>query len=470
MSTNKFSWIVNNTIKGLWSLSFRSLIINIAQICSVLVLAKYLTSEDYGIFGVINSVLGTILFYTDIGIGTTLTQKESEPTKEELQAYFGIRLALSLSLTLLFFICFPLIANYYSLSQEVSNLKYFGIILILDVLPSMNMINLNFQMSYNNVAKVTLISALISYVVQILCAIAGFAFYSFFIAIIVRSLITLIGLLYYDRRFYLPTLNFSQFKNQYKYSFAHQLNSIIPVTKSAITPFFMKMFMGISEIGSIFWITSLVSIPKIVAYNFNQVLYPSIAKLLGSRQESIAFIDKSLGYLLLILTFLFGLGSTIGEDLIHLFFDKKWHQYAFLNYMAAQSVYSHCLAFIFLSLISSVKLPALRTKIETFFFPFELILLVVLMNFFGSVGFFGGQTLSNMAIVLISIYLVKHYLSRKILTQLLGSIIFTGASLPAINLLNLNHNLMLKTFIFLCLFGIYYLFFYSGKFFQKGMR
>lgn len=58
-------------------------------------LAAYLTSADFGVYGIVTQLIGILQFFSSIGLGPTLIQKKTEPTVAEYRAVFTVQQIIS---------------------------------------------------------------------------------------------------------------------------------------------------------------------------------------------------------------------------------------------------------------------------------------------------------------------------------------------------------------------------------------
>jgi len=105
--------------KGVFTLTFRRLILKIIDTAGVIVLARALSQDVFGVFGIISFVVFTFLaFFSDIGFGAALIQKKEELTQDDLRTTFTIQQSLVTLLLLIAWITSPYIANFYHLGMQ----------------------------------------------------------------------------------------------------------------------------------------------------------------------------------------------------------------------------------------------------------------------------------------------------------------------------------------------------------------
>jgi O-antigen/teichoic acid export membrane protein len=64
-------------VRGVFTLTFRRLVLKIIDTVGIITLARLLSQESFGVFGIVSFVVFTFLsFFSDVGFGAALIQKE----------------------------------------------------------------------------------------------------------------------------------------------------------------------------------------------------------------------------------------------------------------------------------------------------------------------------------------------------------------------------------------------------------
>jgi len=95
MSSLNLENIKFKAFKGVFTLTFRRLILKVIDTVGVIVLARALTQDVFGVFGIVSFVVFTFLsFFSDVGFGAALIQKKEELTDEDTRTTFTIQQSL----------------------------------------------------------------------------------------------------------------------------------------------------------------------------------------------------------------------------------------------------------------------------------------------------------------------------------------------------------------------------------------
>jgi O-antigen/teichoic acid export membrane protein len=87
----KVAQLKKKTVSGAASYMIRTTLLHGLSIVSVGVLAAYLTEADVGIYGIVLQIVGLLAFFSDIGFGSALIQKKTEPTLTEYRTVFTVQ-------------------------------------------------------------------------------------------------------------------------------------------------------------------------------------------------------------------------------------------------------------------------------------------------------------------------------------------------------------------------------------------
>src|SRR5689334_13031231 len=91
MSELDISTIKTRSLRGILALIQQSVFIQLIGIGSFAFLAAYLKKEDIGLFGIVNSIIAFMTYFSDIGLAGALIQKKEQLTKDDLITTFTIQ-------------------------------------------------------------------------------------------------------------------------------------------------------------------------------------------------------------------------------------------------------------------------------------------------------------------------------------------------------------------------------------------
>ncbi len=403
------------------SLSLRSIGIHFFQAASVFFLARFLVPEDYGVFAVLNGWIGTLVFLTDIGMGGALTHAKREPSKKELESYIGMRLLLAIFWYCLLWALAPSIIGYYKLDPvAVRAVRVLACILPLSVISSVPRLLFQRNLNFTKTAQVDLLSSAALYFCQILFAYLGYSYWCFILAALIRATTDIAVSYAFARSFHLPKLHWHELKTSLAFGIPFQLQSIIPVSRAIVIPLILVIYLGMEEIGLIFWVVGLVSMPRIIAINYNQIIFPSVSRLRGDVKNTERLISRGTELMALIMSYSFGLGAACGTSLVTVLFPDRWASSKLVIPYAALAIGLSTYQFFTSSMLNAVGQPIRKVWLEVLSLPLELGGVALLVPYLGIRGYFVALSLANAAVLGLSLFWIRHWLTSYSIIRLIG--------------------------------------------------
>ena len=438
-------------------LAGRSFATKILQVASALLLAHKLSPADYGTFGIIYGFVSSLIFLTDIGLGDLLIQKIDNLKEDQIATYIGFRLLLGILLFLGFMALYPILASHYSFEFAYSQYAWLiALILPMEAYIGAAIVSVQKTLRFREIARIELIETAILYCIQITLAYYNFGIWSLFLAILCSRLLKMIYCVYilpFSRK---PTFNFKLFESQYKTGLFFQLNSIIPTSKAMLLPMLLALYMKVETIGIIFWITSLVSIPMALAYNYNSILFPALSQVQNENDKAREIASSTVEKMLLVLAFIFGIGGIVGDQVIDLVFNEKWASAKEVVFLCALYHFAYCARFICYPILYAKNLAHKRTIGELLLVLFEYLAVFLICRQFQAKGYFFSLVLINF----ISFFYFARYAGGWIRKETYRRLFVTAGAMVGtqvlINILNLKGGslslLIGESFIFIIIF------------------
>lgn len=443
--------VVKKSKSALFALSTRSIILYALQIFSRIVLAKNLLAQDFGVFGILQGWIGSLMFLTDIGLGDVLSRKSGKISDRDFSSYFFIRITLSIFASVIFILIYPMLQEHYGFTFNYSNFAFFiFIFLILDVLAACPMMLMGQKMEFVKIAKIELVSLILTYIVQIFSSYVLTGPWSFFAGLFSGKVLAVIMSFYYSEKIPVPKFDQDFFKINYVQGILFQISTILPSLQAILLPLVMSYFLKTNSIGLIFWIEGLVTIPLALIFNYNRVAFVSLSKFANDPDRlrdivSRFFIVMSLG-----ICVVFGLGAVLSKSIILLIFGSKWAEA--VNYIhfscIAFGIYS--LRFLGLSVLSAINTPKIRIYNELTLVILTSILLIIFGRRFEMIGYFYATIVSYSVCFLIMIFSIRRCLHlavyRRIFSVLMAMLISIVAMFKS-NIIDANLIIIMVTYL-----------------------
>jgi PST family polysaccharide transporter len=411
---------------GVLFLSLKSFGLNILKIVSSISLAKLLSPYDYGVYGVLNSWISSLSYFTDIGLHESLVQKDEDIKRSDVEGYLALRLILSFVVALIFSGTIYFFKDFVDVDSDSPFLLLLGFICLFDAVTTLPKVVLHKELEFKKLTILELISSVFLYIFQIAFAYFGFGFWSFFIGMCIRYLILFVGGLLLKIYAWPKISSISKVRSSLNNGVHFQANLIIIAALGIASPIILKGFLTVEVVGIYFWTMSLVSLPIAYINNFGHVLFSALSKTQKNFDDSKLLISKSCRILILIISLIFGLGATLGPSLIELLFGEKWSLAK--DVIALCSLTAGLLAAKELpnAALGALGKPRIRMKIELL----GLFLLLTVGTFITSrfylKGFLIYSAVVNGFIALSLFYKIKEYISLEAMASAVKVVLITG--------------------------------------------
>lgn len=156
----------------LWS-SIERFSVQGIQFVIMIIMARLLTPEDYGLVGMLTIFLAVSQSLIDSGFSQALIRKQNR-TEVDNSTVFYFNIAVGLALYLLFYISAPWVADFYGLPELSLVMRVVCLGIIFNSLAVVQRALLTVRIDFKTQAKASLIAAVISGMTGIILAYTGF--------------------------------------------------------------------------------------------------------------------------------------------------------------------------------------------------------------------------------------------------------------------------------------------------------
>ena len=180
--------IKNKSIKGVAWTFVESASNKIIQFVLGVIMARLLTPEDYGIMAIIFVFITISQIFIDGGFATALIQ-DKDKTERDYSTIYTFNIILSVICYLVLYISAPYISDFYS-NDITLYLRVQSLSLIIYAFSAIHKVKLTVEVNFKNIAVVTVFSSLVSGLIGIYMAYAGFGVWSLIGQYVSASVIT----------------------------------------------------------------------------------------------------------------------------------------------------------------------------------------------------------------------------------------------------------------------------------------
>ena len=159
-----------------WSFSEKLLTMLIQMVVSIIV-ARQLMPADFGIMAILTFFTSVALSIVDSGFSQTLIRKQN-PSDEEYKSVLGFNIIVSLLLYAILVIVTPYIAKYYGHSEIATVAPVLFLVLPINSLCVVQTVMFTKEFRFALLSKIVFLASLVSGVVAVVMAVAGFGIWS----------------------------------------------------------------------------------------------------------------------------------------------------------------------------------------------------------------------------------------------------------------------------------------------------
>ncbi|MBK1832282.1 lipopolysaccharide biosynthesis protein [Verrucomicrobiaceae bacterium R5-34] len=171
---------------------FASQLINVfVQIASIIVLARLLTPEDYGLIGMVIAVTAFAQLFKDLGLSSAVIQTKSI-TEEQKNSLYWVNVSLGVLVTIIVFISAPLVAGFYGVNELKHITQILSLQFLLGGCGSQLIAHLTREMQYGRLAIIKVVSVVSGLIVAILVAYLGGGYWALVVNVMTIALVSLV--------------------------------------------------------------------------------------------------------------------------------------------------------------------------------------------------------------------------------------------------------------------------------------
>jgi len=381
-------------------------------------LARLLFPEDFGLIGMVMAFIGIAGVFIDMGLGAAIIQRE-DIQEIHLSSVFWINLTVALSISILCFLGAPIVSSFYNNSDILKLAKVLSFTFLFSGLSSIHRSILIRKMDFKYLAKIGVISAIISGTIGIVFAYRGYGVWS----LVIQNYLSLIisSLLLWKGTKWLPSLifNWKAIKPLWSYSNKLFISSILEAIYSRIDVFIIGKLFNSSILG---YYSRGVTINQLVANyssgSLNTVLFPALSKIQNDISQVKVKIIKFYNVAAFLAFLMGGVLFLTSEDLIVLLFSEKWLPTSKYFEILVLSSFVYPLSAVILTPLRSLGYSSTFLKLEIIKKIFLSIALIVGFTF-GIMEYLYALTISQFIGLALNGYYAGKKINWTIIEQLL---------------------------------------------------
>ena len=318
----------NKTVKGVaWSGIDNVTQYGISFIVSI-VLARLLSPDDYGLIGIIAIFTAICNAFIYAGFGTALIRKK-DATKEDYNTVFLVNFITSLFLYTVIFLCSPLIADFFQRDELIALTRFSALGLIIGALAHVQQTILTKRIDFKTQTKITFIASILSGIVGIGMALAGFGVWALVFQGLVSGIVRTVLLWVFNK--WTPHLKFSyrSFQDLFGFGCKLMVSSLLDTIWTQLYQVVVGKFYNPATLGQY---TRATGFSELFSSNLTRVVqrvtFPVLSEIQDEKERMIVAYRKMIRLTMFISSIsLFALGA-ISEPLLYCLIGPKWMEAA----------------------------------------------------------------------------------------------------------------------------------------------
>lgn len=296
------------------------------RIVSMLLLARLLTPQDFGLAGMATAYTGFLALFQDIGISFATVQR---PTISHAQTstLFWINVAAGVTLAAICVVTAPVLAHFYHEPRLFWVTVFIAAGFVVNGASGQHRAMLQRNLRFTALITIDLTSLVASVVCGVGMALAGLGYWALVGSGVCAPAVTLIGVWLVGR--WIPGLprRGTGVGSMLRYGGAAMLNNVVTYVAYNADKVLLGRFWGAQTLGVYARAYQLINVPN-QSFNtiFAQVAFPALSRLQNDADRFKSYFLKGYGLLLCILIPIAVACAMFAEDIVRVFLGAQWSQ------------------------------------------------------------------------------------------------------------------------------------------------
>ena len=279
--------------RGAAALGIRQILVQGLSALTGIVLARLLSPSDFGLFGIITFVLTFLVAFGDVGLGASLIREPEEPSEDDYRAVFTAQQLLVAVVVLAAWFASPMLARAYHLPPHRAILfRLVALSLLFTSFQAIPSVRLERHLKFQKLAAVEVAQALVYNGVTMGAAFAGLGPLSFALGLLSRSVAGAVIINWVSPWRIGWHLDLQRIRRHLSFGIPYQGIAFTSLLKDSITPVFVGLALGTSQVGYINWAAMVATYPVLALMVMQRVYLPAFARMQAHPERLGAFVEK----------------------------------------------------------------------------------------------------------------------------------------------------------------------------------
>jgi PST family polysaccharide transporter len=291
-----------------------------------IMLARLLVPEIFGAYAIASFIVQFFSIFGEAGIGAVLIQKKDQPKQSELSSIFWFQQAVAGCMAIILILAAPFLVTLYpSLpANAVWLVRAMAMSLVVASLKSVPVLQLERGLDFRRIAYIDINESISFHAVAVGFAFAGCGIWSFVIAAICQSAVSVVVV--FSCSSWRPSLefDFAAVRHLLRFGIPYQGNYVLGFLKDAVTPIFLGAYAGAAAVGYVNWAKNFAFAPLILSGAFGRVAFPTFSRIQEYRESLSRTVERSIRMLTLIMFPITAVMLAAAPELIQIVYTAKW--------------------------------------------------------------------------------------------------------------------------------------------------
>ncbi|MEE3660417.1 MOP flippase family protein [Brenneria sp. g21c3] len=304
--------------------SFSQTIKIASQLMGMVIFSRYLTPHEIGLMSMTFIIVNLVNIIRDMGSSAAIIQKNN--LTESLKcSVFYLNVVIGISIFVLVFFCSGIISDFFNEPDISGTIKLISFAFPINSVTAIHLALLERESKFNKVAVVEMLSSITSLTIAIVCAVSGAGVYSLVIQVLVYSLISSCGFIFYSNWMPKYGVNFNDLKSIFSFSSNLVAFNFINFFSRNSDQIIIGKNFDASILGQYSLAYKIMLFPiQNITVVLTRSLYPILSRMQDNYTDSINIYINSLKTIAIIITpLMFGI-SVVSNDFVIVVFGPQW--------------------------------------------------------------------------------------------------------------------------------------------------
>lgn len=331
----------HKNVMGALSYFLRTLALQGIGLLSIVVLSRFFSPEEFGIYGIVTQLIGILVFFSDVGLAASLIQKKEEPSVADYQTVFVVQQILSWIIVLIVLV----VAQFSTISGKLGSdglwvLYALALSFPLATLKTIPSVILERKLEFSKLVVPQIFEQIVFHGALISLAWSGYGVIAYAYAVIGRSIIGVLVMTLIQPWKFGIKLNKKSFNSLIHFGAKFQINDLLARIKDQLFYLTLGLIIPTRQFGFVQWAKSWSMYPyNLTVQNVLAITFPSFSRLQHDKKLLGKAIEKSIFFITLaIFPILIGMSIFIYPLLTLMTGFSKWLPAAFSLIMFSLSI------------------------------------------------------------------------------------------------------------------------------------